>query len=240
MTQSLIPRPNRVTRIKWSLKRRGLIGTARLALLKPGRKLVDWVWDRLHGVETGQIVEIDCLAIPSDNQRYGIRYQPTPTGAFRKMIRTLAIPCENFNFIDFGSGKGRALLLASEFPFNSIIGVEFAPELHKGAESNIRSFHGRQRCHEIRSICMDAAHYRLPPGNSVLYFNFPFQEPVMKTVVAMIHDFLGNSAAEIFLVNYEPAPVIARLLGTDRSCAIVAQDRECAIYRFLPKPIATR
>ncbi len=215
------------------MKRRGVVRTLRLALLKPPRSLGGWLWDRMHGVETTQIVEIDDLGIPSDNVEYGIRYQPTPTKVFRRMIRSLGIPYEEFNFIDFGSGKGRTLLLASKFPFRSIIGVEFGPKLHKIAESNIRSFRGRQRCREIQSVCMDAARYMLPPGNSVVYFNFPFHEPVMRAVMAMIHNSFKTRVTEVIIVNYEPHPVIAQLLGTDSALETVVRSREHAVYRSL-------
>ena len=231
MKQDPITRPNWPTKIRWSLKRRGVVGTLRLALLKPLRKLGDWLWDRIHRVETTAIVEIDDADIASDNVQHGIRYQATPARVFRRIIRSLEIPYEEFTFIDFGSGKGRTLLLASQFPFKSIIGIEFAPELHSTAESNIRSFRGRQRCHQVQSICMDAAQYRLSPEKAVLYFNFPFHEPVMRAVLDRIDGILQNSSADVILVNYEPHPPIARLLGNDPALGIVAQHREYAIYR---------
>jgi predicted RNA methylase len=223
--------PNWITRIRWSLKRRGLLGTVRLAFLKPRRSLAGWLWDRKYGVETGRIVEIGNLKISSGNTKYAIRYQPTPMGAFRKIIRGLGIPYESFNFVDFGSGKGRTLLLAAGFPFRRVIGIEFAPELHKIAESNIRQFRGRQHCQMVQSVCMDAAEYRLPPGNSVLYFNFPFHEPLMKAVLARIDEFLQGSPAEIFIVNYEPNPAIERLLAADPAFARIDMSIEHSIYR---------
>jgi hypothetical protein len=217
------------------LKRRGVFGTLRLALLKAPRRVAGWLWDRRHGVETARIAELDDLDIPSDNVAYGIRYQPTPTGAFRRVIRNLGIRCDQYNFIDFGSGKGRTLLLASELPFRNVIGVEFAPQLHKVAEENIRSFRGRQRCRQIQSICRDAALYRLPPGNSVLFFNFPFHEPVMRSVLAAIHESVRGSRAEIIIVNYEPTPSIARLFEGNTAFTMVRQSRECAVYRSTPR-----
>lgn len=237
MEAKLTARPRLVTKVKWSLKRRGVVGTLRVALLKLPHRFDGWLWDRVHGVETTRITELDDLTIPSDNVGYGIRYQPAPIGAFRRLIRNLAIPYKEFNFIDFGSGKGRTLLLAAEFPFKTVVGVEFAPELHRIAESNLRSFRGRQRCSQIRSVCLDAALWRLPPGNSVLFFNFPFHEPVMKAVMGMIHDFLQDTRAEVFIVNYEPNPPIARLLGADPAFRIVAQSREYALYRSVPRTV---
>jgi hypothetical protein len=179
------------------------------------------------------ICEIDDLKIPSDNTEYGIRYQPTPARIFRKVIRSLEIPYEEFTFVDFGSGKGRTLLLASEFPFKSVIGIEFAPELHKIAESNIRSFRARQQCRHIQSLCIDAAQYMPPCGNCVLYFYFPFQEPVMRAVMGAICRARAASNSDVIIVNYEPHPAIARLLDAEASFRSVAETREYTIYRSM-------
>ncbi len=59
---------------------------------------------------------------------------------FTTRISSLLIDYRQFVFVDFGFGKGTALLLATEFPFKRIIGVEFSPELHRIAEENIKRF----------------------------------------------------------------------------------------------------
>jgi hypothetical protein len=46
----------------------------------------------------------------------------------RETLAALPIAYDKFAFVDCGSGKGRTLLIASEFPFKFIIGVEFAAE----------------------------------------------------------------------------------------------------------------
>jgi hypothetical protein len=51
---------------------------------------------------------------------------------------------QDFTFIDLGSGKGRVLLMASDYPFKRIIGVEFMPELQRVAQENIRKY--AERC----------------------------------------------------------------------------------------------
>ncbi len=40
------------------------------------------------------------------------------------MMAALPIEFNQFTFIDLGSGKGRTLLMASDFPFRKILGVE--------------------------------------------------------------------------------------------------------------------
>jgi tRNA1(Val) A37 N6-methylase TrmN6 len=39
----------------------------------------------------------------------------------------------DYTFIDFGSGKGRALLMAADLQFKSLIGIELRKELHDKA-----------------------------------------------------------------------------------------------------------
>jgi len=51
----------------------------------------------------------------------------------------------DFTFIDLGSGKGRVLLMASDYPFKRIIGVEFMPELHRAAQENVREYTERTK-----------------------------------------------------------------------------------------------
>ena len=64
---------------------------------------------------------------------------------FREIINSLRIDFREFTFLDIGSGKGRALLLAAEYPFRRIVGVELMPELNSMAEENIRRFASQKR-----------------------------------------------------------------------------------------------
>src|SRR5580692_8694630 len=60
-------------------------------------------------------------------------YQPTDPALFHEMLDGLAsqayLDFRGFTFLDFGSGKGRTLLMASDYPFRRIIGVELLPSL---------------------------------------------------------------------------------------------------------------
>ncbi len=69
-------------------------------------------------------------------------YQPTEATLFHEMIDALAqqtnIDFSEFTFIDLGSGKGRALLMASDYPFRRILGVELLPALHQTCQPEYR------------------------------------------------------------------------------------------------------
>ena len=65
-----------------------------------------------------------------------------------------------FAFVDMGSGKGRALLVASELPFAKIVGVELSQELHQIAEENVRRYRPEsQLCTAFFLHCMNAVEY---------------------------------------------------------------------------------
>jgi hypothetical protein len=91
---------------------------------------------------------------------------------------------QDFTFIDLGSGKGRVLLMASDYPFKRIIGVEFMPELHRVAEKNITGFASdRQQCRQIETVCMDARDFQFPLGPLVVYVFNPFSEATFAQVL---------------------------------------------------------
>src|SRR5690348_15107977 len=92
-------RPNLATKIRLSTKRRGLLGTMRWACLKPWYGLIGKMWDWGHRVQTGRIVEVSELGVAGASRDHAIRYQPTPVGAFKRIIRDLRLPYEEWDFI---------------------------------------------------------------------------------------------------------------------------------------------
>jgi hypothetical protein len=82
-------------------------------------------------------------------------YQAAPAWLIREILDSIPLQPNTFAFIDLGSGKGRALLVASELPFAKIVGVELSHELHRIAEQNL----GRYR--SASQHCMNAIEYTL-------------------------------------------------------------------------------
>lgn len=203
-----------IWRIKKIMHQRGLSGTIKLIAWKLGNPLADWLWparyrerkrerefDARFGVETAGIIELAQLRIESRHRQHGVEYEQTKPAAFDTLMKPLQIRFEDFTFVDFGSGKGRALLLASDYPFRRIIGVEFAVELHEAAQLNIARYRSAtQRCHAIEVFCQDAAEFVLPPEPTVFYFYNPFDATVMKQVLANIRASLAVHPRPVFLL----------------------------------------
>ncbi len=164
------------------------------------------LFDLYHGVKTMPQVRLEDLDFENPNKSRGGHYAGTEPNYFRQMMATLDIRFEDFQFIDFGSGMGRALLLASERPFKKIIGVEFSPELHAIADSNIRSFTKRKSraCNDLESVCEDAAAFELPVAPLVLYLFNPFSRELFGRVIENIEDSLRRTPREILVIYANP------------------------------------
>lgn len=143
-------------------------------------------FDRIHGVDTGAYVALSHLGFGVEEQRLCRDYRATPVRTLRALLSQL--PREGMSsstFIDFGSGKGRALLVAAAFPFRRIIGVEFSAALHRIAEHNLQVYRGRlQRCSMLLSVHARAEEFAMPDGNLVLYFYNPFEEELLARVLS--------------------------------------------------------
>jgi len=105
-------------------------------------------------------------------------------------------------FVDFGCGKGRALLLAAEYPFRRIVGVEFFPQLVEIARKNLFSYRNpRQVCPDLEVVLGDAALFPIPDAPLVLYFNDPFDGHVLERVVLNIRRSLDHHPRPITVIH---------------------------------------
>jgi len=163
------------------------------------------LYDQQHQIDTAIKLcgAADLIGVDSENWVHGYRYMPSEPGQFHSLMQHLPIRFEDYTFIDYGSGKGRALLMAADYPFKEIIGVEYSSHLHEIAERNIANYVGpTKKCEKITSIRRDATQFVIPAGPVVHYFANPFEEPVMKRVVQNIVDSLTGEPRPTFVVYY--------------------------------------
>jgi len=156
----------------------------------------DAQFDKDLGVDTKGPVGLWHLRIRSDNLRDAIRYEGVNPPVFRQALRSLAENFDGFSFVDLGCGKGRALLLANEFGFSQLIGVEFAPELAAVAQTNC------QRAGVTATILpQDATQFSFPSGKLVVYFYNPFGPTVMN---AVLDKLLRSTTSACYVIYVNP------------------------------------
>jgi SAM-dependent methyltransferase len=137
-------------------------------------------------------------------------YQPTDSALFHEMIGAL---CEqsrsdlsDFVFIDLGSGKGRTLLMASDYPFRRIVGVEILPALHLAAQENIGKYQSEsQKCFALESVCADATEFRFVDEPLVIYLFNPFPEAGLSRMIANLEESLRGNPRAVYVLYHNPA-----------------------------------
>jgi len=93
--------------------------------------------------------------------------------------KLIAKPLKKNVFVDYGSGKGAAIIHAKQIGFERTIGIEFAKELHEQAVKNIKKL----ELENVESLYADAASYILSNDISLIFFFNPFDEVVMQKVI---------------------------------------------------------
>ena len=132
-------------------------------------------------------------------------YVATTASLIYEILNSLALPPDTFAFVDMGSGKGRALLVASEFWFRKIVGIELSPQLHRIAEENIKRYSpASQQCTAFELQCMNVVDYDYGPEPLVLFLFDPFGRVTLRRVVANLETSLRAKPRDVFVVYVYP------------------------------------
>ncbi len=162
-------------------------------------------FDQIMGIETATLAQEENLDLDPVRKGQSSCYEPTSAPQFRHVMSELNIAISDFTFVDFGAGKGKALLLAYELGFKKIIGVELSKSLHQIALENISKIPQLAELSN-RPVCLyqDAAIFEIPDEQAVLYFFNPFNDEVMRAVVSRIEFSLAENFRQVFVVYNAP------------------------------------
>jgi SAM-dependent methyltransferase len=160
--------------------------------------------DLVYGIETSGMINPSKMRSGSNSDIFNIGYggvQPSPLREVLKKIPDIETAC----FLDIGCGKGRALAVATEFPFRRIVGVELSPALTRIAEGNAAIMATRFPDRPpIEVVEGDALKYELPPGFLVAYLYNPGFGPLVRGLAARIADHQAIPGNRVLVVYCTP------------------------------------
>lgn len=186
--------------------------------------------DQIPGVETHHRVQASALGLINENSPSANAYQPIAESTFNAALRSLPLKPADFNFVDLGSGKGRALLLAAGFDFRRIVGVEYSGELHRQAQKNLDAARGVwPRTDRIELVHGDAITYVPPDAPTVLFLYNPFGPKVMAGVLVNWSRWMDTHDHDVWVVYATPAE--SALFAQNAHFQHVATLADCAVYR---------
>ena len=156
-------------------------------------------------------------------------YQPTDPALFQEMMASLPIEFNQFTFVDLGSGKGRTLLMASEYPFGRILGVEMISELHAIAKRNLAGYKSESRkCFAVEAVCGDASEFSLPAEPLVLYLFNPLPEAALRRAIVMLDTSLRAHPRRVYVLYHNP--LLEHVLGQSAVFVRVGGTEQYSIY----------
>jgi len=182
-----------------SVRTRGIVGTIKLIRYR----LSERYHERRLGIDSWRYTRIKELGI--ENPAYN-DYRATDYSGFRRVMKYLKVRNGGEVFLDYGSGMGRAVIVAATYPFRKIIGVEISPELNAIARQNVERARKRLKCSDIELITADVASFRMPPEVMVAYFYNPFRREVLENVLDDIHRSLVEAPRKLTIIFKNPAP----------------------------------
>jgi hypothetical protein len=111
--------------------------------------------------------------------------------------------------------------------------VEFSPELHRIAQENIRKDVGRRKCGLVESVCADFLDFPLPCVPCVFFFFDPCDDPVLKHLLARIHESLQRAARTVYLIYVAPTEAKKIFLDSTAWLVNVAEniERNYCVYQ---------
>ena len=196
------------TRLEWVL--------FRLRLWREERN--NRAFDRRYRTDTARELPLNEAGIPGGGDLYGV-YRPLWEGTFHRAISLVPIDLAQFTFVDIGSGKGKLLLLAAQYPFKAIEGVEYGERLHHAAERNIAIFHKATRTPvPIRSALGDATLYELPAGPVLCMIFNSFDEVTTNNVLRRIAAQGSQGKRPVFVIYANLRNVDERTIGRGGAC----------------------
>lgn len=162
-----------------SFKKRGIFNTINFILY-------EFLFDFMYKVKTKGYIELDELNISQDRE-HATKYQGSNYYILNKFFKKYNNIVNNSSIVDFGSGKGRILILAMKHGAKSCIGVEFAKELIDISKINLDSYKANNCLQtEILLINDSALNYEFNGTEDIIFFYNPFNEIILNPIIDKI------------------------------------------------------
>jgi SAM-dependent methyltransferase len=176
-----------------------------------GLRAVERLYDLRYGTETTSEVPLERFGLADDER---IWYDASEWLGLRHALASIGVRPGDV-FVDFGSGKGRALLVAATFPFERVVGVEISEELNRVARRNVDRNRSRLRCRRVDLVAADATAFEIPDDLTVAYLYCPFLGETFEAVIRRLIESYDRRPRRM-LIAYNYPVEHARVLATGR------------------------
>jgi SAM-dependent methyltransferase len=161
--------------------------------------------DKIYGIDTSGVVQAENIHPDQTLHSQIIAYVGSQPSIVRRAISALG-DIRDYVFVDLGCGKGRVTVVASEFPFRAVSGVELSAALAATARLNAAAI-ARQFPERPKVTIAEAnvVHFPLPAAKTVLFNYHAFGAELMAKIVARCEAALASGELpHMFFIYYNP------------------------------------
>jgi predicted RNA methylase len=189
--------------------------------------VIQYLTDLRHGMVTRDVVFGPTAPHETGETR---PHEPSPARKFAAILRALPVDPAEYTFVDLGSGKGAALVLAAKHGYGRLVGVEVDGDLVEVAQRNLRSLrrHRPDLVDRIELVRQDAGEYAWPAGPTVVYLFNPFGERTLRAVLAQLEASLRSAPRPVLIVYVNP--VLRRVLDVSEAFVPLRTGRDFCVY----------
>jgi SAM-dependent methyltransferase len=191
---------NTLDRTVKKIKRDGIKKTLKASF----SHIYDLYFDWKYNVDTVTWVSQEDLIKENNISKYSGHYQGTNACLIKSLFKRLNY-AKDRAFVDLGSGKGRVLLLAQDYGFLSIKGIELSQKLCDISRKNIESFNAKtDLTSRIALLNIDATTYKFDKKDSILFMYNPFNGVVFEKVVQNLKHSLEDYPRKMTIIYMNP------------------------------------
>jgi SAM-dependent methyltransferase len=181
------------------LRSDGIVHTSRYAIHWLSEKFAEW---RL-GIRSSERIRLNDIGVVRPGKQWH-KYEASNYATLKCVLKELDIQADRDVFLDYGSGKGRVVIMAARHPFKKVIGVEISEKLNAIARENVRNVRSKLSCKDVVLVTANAVEYRFPDEVNVVYMFNPFHGEPLDAVVRTIRDSLKKVPRKLQIVYEYP------------------------------------
>ena len=169
------------------------------------RRAADRAFDRRWGTNTSGGLSVHDLGIAPERMLHCRRYDPSSEAMLRDPIALIGLDPREYDFVDYGAGKGRMVMVAWGMGFRSATGIELSQRLCEIASRNLARYKFRLGRSSLGGMIQADAASFTPKGRKILAYMYnPFDATIMEEVRKRLETAMADGAEQIIVVYTNP------------------------------------
>jgi SAM-dependent methyltransferase len=160
--------------------------------------------DRHYRIRTTGEDELKGLEKSGIDISHATLYMPSSYNVLEKLMKEITKYPSNKTFLDIGCGKGRAMVVAAEYGFTRIKGIDFSKEFCDYAGEVTKAYHSRNPSAEFTVIHAEASSYAIDPDITTIFLFNPFDEIITARLVENIQTSQSRNPRTIRVLYVNP------------------------------------